>query len=98
MVLQQVLCAHDMCFIILKALLVAQLIFPTNLEHEASHPRRPDGRMKRAGDDCEKENKGMLITERRSSSGRRRRRMTEIKHKNFCVKEFNSIWFAEEDR
>ena len=24
--------------------------------------------------------------------------MTEIKHKNFCVKEFNSIWFAEEDR
>ena len=24
--------------------------------------------------------------------------MSEIKHKNFCVEEFNSIWFAEEDR
>ena len=52
----------------LKALLVAQLIFPANQQHEASHLRRPDGRMKRAGDDCEKENKVTLNTERQSGA------------------------------
>ena len=53
-------CACLCVSVLSNALLFAQLIFLANQQHDVRHPRLPDGRMKRAGDDSEKENKVTL--------------------------------------
>ena len=63
------------CLCFSLKVLLAQFIFPAHQPHEASHPRVPDRRMQRAGDDRERKTRWHWMHGGSAAQGERTRRM-----------------------